>query len=289
MKLEDYLKQHYSPKSAQNYLEDINHYLKHQSPEKALKATYSDILEYIGIQRKRNLSVGSLNRILQAIKKYYNYLSAAGARIEHPCKYLYLKDKQSQDVQLQDLFTAEELQLILTRAKEEKLTRQYYRNQAILSLLIHQGLKTGELTSLTIQNINLEAGMVYIKATSKSHARTLTLQPQQVMTLYHYLKEERPRLLKKENEKLIITLYGTSEQGRGIVHVVEQYKELFPERDLNPTSIRQSVIANKLKAGEDLRVTQAFAGHKRAKTTERYRQNDMEQFKNEIEKYHPLQ
>jgi integrase/recombinase XerD len=108
------------------------------------------------------------------------------------------------------------------------------------------------------------------------------------MILYRYLNEERPKLLKQENQQLIITLYGSPEQGRGIVHLVEQYKGLFPDRDLNPTSIRQSVLAGKLKAGEDLRVTQAFAGHKKAGTTERYRQRDLEAFKNEIEKYHPL-
>jgi integrase/recombinase XerD len=173
MNLETYLKRNYSPKSAVNYLADINHYLNSKTPEKAGEASYSEVLDYIGIQRKRNQSAGSLNRILQGIKKYYNYLNAIGARADHPCGSLSLKDKISPDIQLQDLFTAEELQLILTRAKESKPGRQYYRNQVILGLLVYQGLKTGELTALTIQDINLEVGTVYIKANRKSHARTL--------------------------------------------------------------------------------------------------------------------
>jgi integrase/recombinase XerD len=37
------------------------------------------------------------------------------------------------------------------------------------------------------------------------------------------------------------------------------------DRNLNAKTIRQSVIANLLKEGKDLRVVQVFAGHKKPK------------------------
>jgi len=288
MKLEDYLKKNYAPKTVQNYLEDIKHYLNHQGPEKAQQATYSDILDYIGHQRKRNMSTGSLNRILQAIKKYYNYLNEIEVRTDHPCKHLYLKDRQSTDIQLQDLFTEEELQLVLTRAKEKRRHKLYYRDQVIISLLIYQGLKNGELLNITTGNVDLEKGTIYISPTEKNNGRTLKLRVDQVLIFYNYLNEERRILMRENHNTFIVTSLGTCPQERAMTHVIEQYKGFFPDRELSTTKIRQSVIANKLKAGEDLRVVQAFAGHKKASTTEKYRQTDMEHFKSEIEKYHPL-
>ena len=63
---------------------------------------------------------------------------------------------------------------------------------------------------------------------------------------------------------------------------------MFPDRNLNPRTIRQSVITNLLKEGKDLRVVQVFAGHKKISTTEKYRQSGLKELQEAIEKYHPL-
>ena len=96
-------------------------------------------------------------------------------------------------------------------------------------------------------------------------------------------------MLKTESEKLIISSRGTAETGEGICYIIETQRHLFPERKLNAKTIRQSVITNLLKEGKDLRIVQAFAGHKYPSTTERYKQTQVEELKNQILKYHPLQ
>jgi integrase/recombinase XerD len=53
--------------------------------------------------------------------------------------------------------------------------------------------------------------------------------------------------------------------------------------------MRQSVIANLLKQNNDIRMVQAFAGHKRIGTTESYKQSGLEALKASIEQLHPLQ
>jgi len=57
---------------------------------------------------------------------------------------------------------------------------------------------------------------------------------------------------------------------------------------LSAKTIRQSVIANLLKTGKDLRMVQAFAGHKKVSSTERYCQTGLEALKLALQKYHPL-
>ena len=48
------------------------------------------------------------------------------------------------------------------------------------------------------------------------------------------------------------------------------------------------MIANLLKSGNDLRVVQAFAGHKYPSATERYKQTQVEELKQAVLKHHPL-
>jgi integrase/recombinase XerD len=58
---------------------------------------------------------------------------------------------------------------------------------------------------------------------------------------------------------------------------------------MQPIKIRQSVIAHLLKQNHDLRIVQVFAGHKRAASTEEYKQTGLEELKTAIQKHHPLQ
>ena len=55
-----------------------------------------------------------------------------------------------------------------------------------------------------------------------------------------------------------------------------------------PLAIRQSVIANLLKAGKDVRMVQVFAGRNSPMTTERYEQTRIEEMTAAVMKYHPL-
>ena len=108
------------------------------------------------------------------------------------------------------------------------------------------------------------------------------------MLFYDYINKVRPKLLKTETDRLVVTLRGTAESGEGINYLVETFKPRFPDRNLNPRTIRQSVITNLLKEGKDLRVVQVFAGHKKISTTEKYRQNGLEELQAAIKKHHPL-
>jgi len=288
MELEQYLKERVAPSTAKRYLREIELFFL-SSEEKSIHpktATYSQIMDYLGELRKKTKSK-KINCSLHAIKKYYNYLLAADLRQDHPCRYIKLRDKSSRDIQLQDLFKAEELEQLLEKKERYKLLKN--RNQIIISLLIYQALTNGEVKNLDLNDINLEQGTIYIKPGRKTNSRTLKLQSKQVFWIMKYLQEDRPKLLKVETEKLIISSRGTAETGEGICYIIETQRHLFSNKKLNAKTIRQSVITNLLKQGKDLRIVQAFAGHKYPSTTERYKQTQVEELKNQILKYHPLQ
>jgi integrase/recombinase XerD len=208
---------------------------------------------------------------------------------------MVLKDKKNKSIQLQDLFTAAELETLLNRTERYKIME--VRNKVLISLLIYQGLSTGELIQLTLKDIDLIKGTIHVKGTTYTNSRTIGLQTNQIMLLHKYIHEVHPKLLARNkttlnlklcNFKLLLTWQGSEENGEGINYLTGTYKKQFPGRNLNPKTIRQSVITNLLKQGKDIRIVQVYAGHKNPDTTEKYKQSNTEELQSMINKYHPI-
>lgn len=284
--IENYLQKHYSPDTAKAYKREIEIYLSNYPT--ASTANYKDITNYIGLLRNRYSKASTLSRILSSIKVYYDYLCYEGTRNDNPSKAIKLRDKQSRDIQLQDLFTTEELEILLNR--KERYTNLDYRNKVLSSLLIYQALHPREIENLLIENINLDKGSIYIKATYRTNSRTLQLKPNQILLFHQYIHEIRPKLLNgNASNCLLIGIRGIAMSGEDITkHIKRSFKELYPNRKVNAQTIRQSVIANLLKNGHDLSLVQNFAGHKYPSTTERYKQSEIETLKAAVNKYHPI-
>jgi integrase/recombinase XerD len=291
--LEEYLSQRHTPSTTAHYERNIKRYLKETTEPKAKAATYSDVMDYIGTLRKQYSNPETIKVIIQAIKKYYYWLNHTGQRKTHPCRNLKLREKANRDIQIQDLFKSEELELLMER--KERYKDMKIKNQVIISLLIYQGLTRNDIVSLTLKDIDLDAGTIYIKSDTKTNSRTLKLRPNQIMLFHKYITQIRPKLLQVspfggdlEGASFILSKLGTPERGEGISYLLETAQHLFPERNLNTKTIRQSVIANLLKQGHDLRLVQVFAGHKYLGSTEKYRQTGIEELKAAVNKYHPL-
>ena len=284
--LTDYLLEKYSPQTVKIYHLDILRYIGYMGEEQAEKASYRDIMEYTGYLRKTYQNPRTINRMLYGVKAWYFYLIESGTREDHPCRQIKLKDARGTDIQLQDLFTSIEMEKLMQR--KERFEAARLRNKVIISLLIYQGLRLTEITKLRLQDVDLEAGTLFIRAMPRAMARTLKLKTPQVMLFYNYIHEIRPKLLRTDTDRLVLTLRGSAENGEGINYLIETFKPMFPERNLNARTIRQSVITNMLREGKDLRVVQVFAGHKKISTTEKYRQSGLEELQAAIEKYHPL-
>jgi integrase/recombinase XerD len=286
MKLLEYLQTRYTIKTAKAYEREIEIFLSNY--QQADKALYKDLIHYIGTLRNRYSNSKTLNRILSSIKAYYDFLNYTGKRKDNPSKAIRLRDKQNRDIQLQDLFTTEELEQLLNR--KERYNALEYRNKVLMSLLIYQALKPTEIASITLNEINLNEATIYIKGSGKNNSRELSLKPNQILLFHQYQTEIRPKLLKGgENDFFIIGHRCNPMTGEDITkHVKRSFKELYTPRKVNCQTIRQSVITNLLKAGNDLRIVQVFAGHKYPSTTEKYKQTNVEALKTAIAQYHPI-
>lgn len=243
-------------------------------------------MDHIGALRDMHLGADHIRTELAGLKQYYKYLVKTGARMDDPTRHIFLKDQQPKDIQFQDLFKREELEQLLERPNRYGLLG--WRNKLIVSLYIYQGLTTGEIERLTTKDIDLDKGAVFIRSSPKQCSRTLPLKANQVIFIERYLTFDRPSLLKFETDALFLSKLGTVVKGEDCQYLIESARELFPDRTLNPKTVRQSVIVNLFRQGLDIRDVQLYAGHHYASTTERYKPTDLTKLKDAMARFHPL-
>ena len=298
MTLEEYLNEKYSPTSVKGYANMIKRF-KLTLGEKADGASYTDVLNYIGILREQQLHPKSLRNNLFAVKIYFNYLLEVGKRADHPCKYLYLKDQINRQIQVESLYPMEVLEELYENYQAKNQENQQ-RDKIIISLLIYQALTVLEISQIKKDDVNPVEGTVKIKGNSKNKRRTLSLKPKQILLFHNYLKDDWKRYWRKQKPKacaersrgkrtdyFLMNERGLQLWQGGINRMINKGKEKHEK--LIPLKIRQSVIAHLLKENNDIRIVQEFAGHRRTASTEAYKQTGLEELKSAIEKLHPLQ
>jgi site-specific recombinase XerD len=249
--------------------------------------TFKSVTQALNNHLKHHKNQNYKNAILAAIKKYYDYLMETGQRSNHPCRTLRFKAIRKKGMIHTDLFTFSELEMLLER--EERFPALQKRNQVVVSLLIYQALQSQEIENLKVQHINLDEGRVYVKESKSGSRRHLELHPKQYKIFESYINESRKELLKIESDKLIVGSRGTAVSKDLVHYLVSTFKPLFPDRNLTPETIRQSVISNWINERRfPLEQVQLMAGHRWISTTERYRQTPADEKRLIINRLHPL-
>jgi integrase/recombinase XerD len=173
--------------------------------------------------------------------------------------------------------------------REERYPALKLKNQVLTSLLIYQALTAGEIAALKVEHIDLDKGTVYVKESRTLAKRYLELQPKQYRLIDRYIQESRKELISVETDKLVLGKLGTPITTDDINYIVSTFKLLFPDRNLNSKTIRQSVIANWLNEKKiPLEQVQLMTGQKWISTTAKYRQTSVEEQRTLINKFHPM-
>jgi integrase/recombinase XerD len=289
--LEQWLSDRYSPKRLSGYLYTIGRYLEWiGGEEQALTSDYGQILGYLAHLRTLHLRPRTLKNYVFGVKIYHHFLRDTGRRLDHPCLRLRLRDIVDRGIRIDELYRPDELAALLDRGVS-KLTGLTGRNRVIIGLLVHQALLVSEVVALRSGDVDLPAGTIYVSESVGNLARTLPLMVTQIMAIHDYVQNDRSRLLgdRPDPGQLILSRYGKPLDGHGISRLLNGPRYLQRGKRFLPLRIRQSVIAQKLKSGHDLRVFQVFAGHRQISSTEAYQQTELEQLRAGIEKHHPLQ
>jgi integrase/recombinase XerD len=260
------------------YKNDIKQFLETARFD-PLKPSYNAIVKHVAYIRKREDNPKVVKNKLLAIKKYYSCLLDLKIIKNHPCRHLKLYDKIDRNLAIETFFSDAELQCFLQR-ELQSIPALRLRNKIIRQLLVYQAFTVHEIVNLELQDIDFKTCKISIK-----NSRTLHLEAPQLLPLNNYITKDRT-LLKKagETDVLLLTKNGNKIPSETISETIN-YKA---KKRFTPRIIRQSVIYNLLKNGNDLRQVQLFAGHKYISSTEKYLSNNLTELRTELEKKHPL-
>lgn len=275
-------------------------------------AEYKHLLDYVQHEQKRGISTGTLHRSINSISHYFEFLNKENAIKNNPARTLRLKGKVKTITQ--NPLQYDELEKLYQGYKElikepqipnintpqhlqQRSILAHERNGIIVGLLIYQALTSGELERLSVEDINLTDGTIYIAGNARSNSRTLKLNTGQVLPLYSYLHGgTREKLIalpvvglkspfpsgegRGEASLLVGKMYGVAKQ------IVQQLRGINPQVK-NAQHIRASVILYWLKL-HNKRQVQYMAGHRYIDSTEKYAVQEMDSLTDALTKYHPF-
>jgi site-specific recombinase XerD len=259
---------------------------------------YNDITSYL--QSFGNITQHTKGCYLRGVKQYFNFLIQQEERKDNPTEFIQLKGLKRKT--LYDILNRQELDKLYssyTLADETskdknqnwfkaKLLAQQ-RNKVVLGLLLYQGLDSKDFKLLTVKDIKLREGKVYVPGTRRSNEREIKLEALQIMDVMEYLTKTRNEILKltnKESEQLFISI-GSSDKFNNILHyLIKSLQQINPKVTLFK-QLRASVIVHWLKL-YNLRQVQYMAGHRYVSSTEQFLVNEMDGMIEDIEKYHPI-
>lgn len=268
---------------------------------------YNDMLNFIDHCRLEGKGKQLVNNNLCSIRNFYQWQKEIDPTVHNPALNLIIKGTYQKLPSGNISFTT----LESLHSSYPKKTLRDKRNKVILGLLIYQGITTGELQRLGPDNLQLTKGTIFIPGTRKTESRYLELQPHQILDLHGYVKRVRPKILKgvsdprparpacrpgrkpdeinqeKLKDRLFTSINGSEDLRSSMLHMFKAIKKTHPEV-YNAKQIRSSVITHWLK-DHNLRQVQYMAGHKYVSSTERYRQNNLDNLQSRLEKYHPLE
>jgi len=283
------LQKGYSIKSGERYLKDIELYKKWLHKENITEeaVSYNDITHYIQ-SKKGKVKQITIQTVLASLKQYYNYLQELGFIAENPTVNVQIKGIKRKV--LHNILSKQDLEKIYfdyKNSQSESLSKK--RNEIIVSLLVYQGLNTNDLQSLITKDVKLREGKIFIKGSRRSNERTLKLEAHQILDFMEYTLQVRQTILtetKKETDLFFVT-QGNSLKLQNVMQKLMQQLHKQNGQIKSVKQIRASVITGWLKV-YNLREVQYFAGHRYVSSTENYLINDLEDLKEDINKYHPI-
>jgi integrase/recombinase XerD len=270
---------------------------------------YSEMIRFIdsptitslGLRENKN----DMNRILTSVTYYFDSIAEKNPSVINPSRNMRIKCNDKRLVH--DLLEYNEL-IGLYRNFKSKTPRQV-RNQVILGFLIFQGLTSGEIQKLKIEDLRFEEGSVLINSENNNSLkkgparRILPLEAIQMVDLIDYLSIIRPKILSgkylstsgrkpkrnkrvKNTNQVILSLKGSPNLKNTLHHLFIDLKRHNPKVK-SSRQLRQSLIAYWLTK-QNLRKVQYLAGHRFVSSTEWYKGSNLEDLKREINAYHPL-
>ena len=228
-------------------------------------------------------SAATVARKIASIRSFHEFLRRRGLAGDNPALPVRAPRRSRP---LPDVLAVEQVEALLKSPRGE--STQSVRDRALLEMAYATGLRASELVALTLEEVDLEEGLVRIVG-KRQRERIVPFGRKAKETLLRYLEAARPRLARGRGERSVfVTRLGKPFTRMGYWKLLRGYvRAAGIEHPVSPHTLRHSCATHLLEGGCDLRVVQEFLGHRSIETTQIYTHLDRNYLREVHTKFHP--
>ena len=243
-----------------------------------------DLQGFLGERLEKGYKATGTARMLSAMRKLFQYLYREKYRVDDPSAVLSSPKLPSRlpkyltEQQVSDLLNTPDVDVPLE-----------LRDKAMLELLYATGLRVTELVSLTIENMNVQQGVVRVIGKGNKE-RIVPMGEEAAYWVRQFMLYGRPVLLNGQSSDVVFPSQRAQQMTRQTFwHRVKHYAILadIDADTLSPHVLRHAFATHLVNHGADLRVVQMLLGHTDLSTTQIYTHVAKERLKRLHERFHP--
>jgi integrase/recombinase XerD len=271
------------------HVRELLHYLESKGisnikdlDTKHIKAHYQKLKERSNTRYGGALSNNALNKHIQAIRKFTDYLRQVG-RLELPAIQLYNEEADSEKI---TVLTEEEIKQLFAVTYQppsmrmslspSQIEAMQSRDRAMLAIYYGCGLRRNEGVKLDAGDINFDRALLHVRKGKNYKERFVPVSKTSLKHLQEYIYDHRPELLQgSKSEALFISLRAKRINGQTLLlrlkylqHQTEN--EALKEKEIGLHTLRHSIATHLLSAGMNLESISRFLGHSSLESTQIY-------------------
>ena len=261
-----YLEQRYAQATASAYLQDVTQFFRWfeatngEEPDPRAIGP-SDIREYRRTLLNRQARPATINRRLAALSNFFRWARATGLAHDNPAQDV----PGVRQTQLAPKWLSRKEQNALLRAGRKRGKR---RDEAVIVVLLHTGLRVSELCNLRLPDLQLSQRKGEARVRGKGEKeRVAPLNADARKALQAYL-DVRPAAV---HDYLFVGQRGDPMQSSGVQRLVHEYaRRARFEEACTPHTLRHTFAKNLVDAEVSLDRVAALLGHENLNTTRIY-------------------
>lgn len=268
------------------YRSDLNDFIKFCNG----KINNNILVEYVySLSQERCLCDTTISRKLITLKMFFEYLHNKNLIEENyyqNCHFKFRKERR-----LPKTLTKSEIAELLKTATAERNSAKSnpeilrtYRNLALIDVLISTGIRIGEASSISIEDIIESEKTILIHGKGRKQRLIYISCDETWNNLNKWLNIRKEMNI--STDKLFVNRSGNRLGIHGIEYI---YKRIKENAGINPSStphyLRHTFATNLLSNGADLRSVQELLGHSSVAITEIYTEITTQRKKEVLDKY----
>ena len=248
-----------------------------------LNADRDDLRAFLAHLKTKGLKFRTIDAIYTSLSAFYEFLMIEELVEYNPIlpfrKYYLRRYKNDNDSEIRKLINVEDASKLVNSILDS-------RDRCILVMLFKTGMRVGELTSLDVEDIDLNKGEVMLKLKKKRTNRVLFLDNETIAVLERWIVARKNRK-GAESQALFLSKIGTRITKRTVENSIERHAERLGlhkpgarlEDRFTPHCCRHWFVTHLLRAGMPRDFVKELRGDTRGEAIDIYNHIDKKELR----------